>query len=50
MKEILKQELSIEKSRPGRRGVRFEKTQKHTIFGHCVIPKDLHPLHQLHSV
>ena len=29
MKEILKQELSIEKSRPGRRGVRFEKTQKH---------------------
>ena len=30
MKEILKtNELSIEKSRPGRRGVRFEQTQKH---------------------
>ena len=29
MKEILKQELSIEKSHPGRRGVRFEQTQKH---------------------
>ncbi len=28
MQEILKNELSIEKSRPGRRGVRFEKAQK----------------------
>ena len=28
MKGILKPELSIEKSRPGRRGIRFEKTQK----------------------
>ena len=28
MNEILQNKLSIEKSRPGRRGVRFEKTQK----------------------
>lgn len=29
MQEILKNQLSIEKSRPGRRGVRFEHAQKH---------------------
>ncbi len=29
MQEILKNQLSIEKSRPGRRGVRFEPVQKH---------------------
>lgn len=31
MKEILKQQLSIEKSRSGRRGIRFEQAKKHAV-------------------